>query len=150
MVQIILKINIILLVVVVAGTKADCGCSKTNRDERAKKYERSTDESHQHDSVLKHAKDFDKMSLIPSGLYFVGTNEPIFENDGESPEREVKVDKFYLDKYEVSNRYVSWPSDDVQLLFIIIFQIANFRSLSRVAGTRPKLRHLEIVSYSRV
>lgn len=103
MAQNILKIIIFVLAVIVP-TFSDCGCSKTNRDERAKKYERSTDGgSHQHDSVLKHAKDFDKMSLIPAGLYQVGTNEPIFETDKEGPEREVKIEKFYLDKYEVSN-----------------------------------------------
>lgn len=104
MVQKIFKITIILLAAVVQ-TYSDCGCSKANREERAEKYERSVDEggNHKHDSVLKHAKDFDKMSLIPAGTYFIGTDEPVFETDGEGPEREVKVDKFYLDKYEASN-----------------------------------------------
>lgn len=95
--------KIVLILQLFAKSNSDCGCSKTNREERAKKYERSTDESHQHDSAMKHAKDFDKMALIEAGSYFVGTNEPIFEADNEGPEREVKVDKFYFDKYEVSN-----------------------------------------------
>lgn len=87
---------------------SDCGCSKTSRDERAQKYERSeppveVDEADGDSSVLQHAKDYDKMSLIPGGKYYVGTNEPIFEADNEGPEREVELEKFYLDKYEVSN-----------------------------------------------
>ena len=85
-------------------TSSDCGCSKTSREERVKNDERieNTDYAKK-TSVLNHAKDFDKMSLIPGGKYFVGTNEVVFESDGEGPQREVEVEKFYLDKYEVSN-----------------------------------------------
>lgn len=82
----------------------DCGCSNTNREERAKKYERSeTVDEIDSKSALLHAGDYDKMSLIPGQIYSVGTNEQVFENDKEGPEREVEIEKFYLDKYEVSN-----------------------------------------------
>ncbi|XP_021339668.1 sulfatase-modifying factor 1-like, partial [Mizuhopecten yessoensis] len=43
------------------------------------------------------------MVNIPGGSFFMGTNEPIFVADGEGPERFVRVNAFYLDKYEVSN-----------------------------------------------
>lgn len=85
---------------------SDCGCSNTNREERAAKYERSEEsevESDKPDSILKHASEYDKMSLIPGGKYLIGTNEPVFEDDKEGPEREVELKRFYLDKYEVSN-----------------------------------------------
>ena len=84
---------------------SECGCSQTNREERAKKYERTDEANENHfESVLSHAKDFDKMSLIPGGKYFIGTNEQVFETDREGPEREVEIKKFYIDKYEVSNQ----------------------------------------------
>lgn len=83
----------------------DCGCGNTNREERAKKYERSTgdDEEAVNTDRWKSAKDFENMSLIPGGKYFIGTNEEIFKNDKEGPEREVELEQFYLDKYAVSN-----------------------------------------------
>lgn len=42
------------------------------------------------------------MILIPGGRYSIGTNEPVIKLDGESPQRPVKLNDFYLDKYEVS------------------------------------------------
>lgn len=98
----------VVCLAIIDEISSDCGCSKTSRDERAKKYERSETlvdvaEETESGSVLQHASDYDQMSLIPGGKYFVGTNEPIFEGDHEGPEREVELEKFYLDKYEVSN-----------------------------------------------
>lgn len=43
------------------------------------------------------------MVHIHGGRYSVGTNKPIIVADGEAPEREVYVDDFYIDKYEVNN-----------------------------------------------
>lgn len=88
------------------GIISDCGCKHTNREERAKKYERadgSETDDDDNGSVLQHAKDYDKMSLIPGGKYLIGTDEQIFESDKEGPEREVELEQFYLDKYQVSN-----------------------------------------------
>lgn len=100
------KLPLLVLLGVIGEISTDCGCSKTNREERAKKYERAeipAEVTEEPDSILRHASDYDKMSLIPGGQYFIGTNEPIFETDHEGPEREVQLEKFYLDKYEVSN-----------------------------------------------
>ncbi|XP_068630505.1 formylglycine-generating enzyme [Battus philenor] len=44
------------------------------------------------------------MVLIPGKDYYIGTNEIIIESDKEGPEKKVKLEPFYLDKYEVSNR----------------------------------------------
>lgn len=99
-------VTIVILFVTLIGVNSDCGCGGANREERAKKYERletETDEDHAAADPMLHASEFDKMSLIPSGKYLIGTNEPVFEGDREGPEREVEIEKFYLDKYEVSN-----------------------------------------------
>ena len=41
---------------------------------------------------------------IPGGEYFIGTTKPVFEADGEGPERRVFVNAFQMDVHEVSNR----------------------------------------------
>lgn len=46
---------------------------------------------------------FDNMILLPTGHFLMGTNDPIIKADGESPERLLNVDNFWMDKYEVSN-----------------------------------------------
>ncbi|CAO1428748.1 unnamed protein product [Diamesa serratosioi] len=97
---------LIILTVLTKGIKLDCGCSHTNREERAKKYERIEEgfnENEETGSIMTEASEFEKMTLIPDGTYSVGTNEEVFETDKEGPEREVVLEKFYLDKYEVSN-----------------------------------------------
>lgn len=44
-----------------------------------------------------------RMAKIPSGNYTIGTDEPIFESNGEGPAKKVTTESFYLDIYEVSN-----------------------------------------------
>lgn len=44
-----------------------------------------------------------KMVKINAGVYFIGTNNPVFIADGEGPKREVVLNNFYIDKFEVSN-----------------------------------------------
>lgn len=43
------------------------------------------------------------MVRISNGTYSIGTNNPVFIADGEGPKREVTLDEFYMDKFEVSN-----------------------------------------------
>ena len=51
------------------------------------------------------------MVLIRGSTYTMGTDLPIFTNDGEAPARRVVVSSFYMDVHEVSNaefaRFVS-------------------------------------------
>lgn len=47
---------------------------------------------------------FDEMVLVPAGEYQVGTDDIAIESDQEGPKRIVKLESFYLDKYEVSNK----------------------------------------------
>ncbi|CAG0901551.1 unnamed protein product, partial [Cyprideis torosa] len=43
------------------------------------------------------------MKLIPEGSFRMGTDQPIFPDDQESPAREVLVNEFWMDETEVSN-----------------------------------------------
>ncbi|KAG5311590.1 PREDICTED: sulfatase-modifying factor 1 isoform X1 [Acromyrmex echinatior] len=45
-----------------------------------------------------------KMVKINAGTYFIGTDNPVFVADGEGPKREVVLDNFFIDKFEVSNK----------------------------------------------
>lgn len=52
------------------------------------------------------------MVLIPSGEYDLGTDDIIIEQDAEGPKKEVQLNSFYLDKYEVSNEnYVNFVNE---------------------------------------
>ncbi|XP_026751056.1 formylglycine-generating enzyme [Galleria mellonella] len=44
-----------------------------------------------------------EMVLVPGGEYQIGTDDIIIETDSEGPRRIIKINSFYLDKYEVSN-----------------------------------------------
>uniref|UniRef100_A0A182TB91 Sulfatase-modifying factor enzyme-like domain-containing protein n=1 Tax=Anopheles maculatus TaxID=74869 RepID=A0A182TB91_9DIPT len=96
----------------------DCGCNKLKRNAEAQELPKervifpSDAPSSQPDKVgepeslldlIEHSKHFEAMSRIPAGEYVIGTNEPIFVNDRESPARTVTIRDFYLDQYEVSN-----------------------------------------------
>lgn len=85
--------------------KADCGCNKVKReplviDKQNAEGEKSVLVSLMHDE----GDDDSDMSFIPGGDYILGTNEPHFPEDMESPERNVHIDDFLIDKYEVSNQ----------------------------------------------
>lgn len=45
----------------------------------------------------------ESMTLIPGGLYEIGTDKAHFPDDHESPVRSFRLDDFLMDKYEVSN-----------------------------------------------
>ncbi|KFB52384.1 AGAP013122-PA-like protein [Anopheles sinensis] len=106
---------IIQCLFVVQYVRPDCGCNKLKR--QAEGQERPTEQvlfpdgkSEDHEpkperlvDLVEHSKKYEKMSLIPGGEYIIGTDEPIFAKDRESPARTVSVDEFYLDQYEVSN-----------------------------------------------
>ncbi|EDV95963.1 formylglycine-generating enzyme-like [Drosophila grimshawi] len=111
-----LKSAILLLAVISHYASADCGCNKLDRDAAAPKTTRQEQTEQQvcqqqTHNKNKHYRDYyaelepeiEGMSLIPGGSLHIGTNEPHFEADHESPERVVKVQDFYLDKHEVSN-----------------------------------------------
>lgn len=107
--------NFVTILVAILGllkvANSDCGCSKTTREKRAANYERTetqnefiSEDGKDESLIMSHSADYDKMSLIKAGKYLIKTNDQIFEADLEGPEKEVEVENFYLDKYEVSNQ----------------------------------------------
>lgn len=54
--------------------------------------------------VSEQDKKAENMVLIPAGEYQFGTDDIAIEADKEGPKKLIKLDSFYLDKYEVSNR----------------------------------------------
>ncbi|XP_075970716.1 formylglycine-generating enzyme [Anticarsia gemmatalis] len=48
-------------------------------------------------------REANRMILIPAGEYQFGTDDIAIEKDMEGPKRIIKLNSFYLDKYEVSN-----------------------------------------------
>ncbi|XP_014601602.1 PREDICTED: sulfatase-modifying factor 1 isoform X1 [Polistes canadensis] len=44
------------------------------------------------------------MAKVKGGTFSIGTNNPVFVADGEGPKREVVLDSFYIDQFEVSNK----------------------------------------------
>lgn len=71
-------------------------CSKNNDE-----FVNAGFESHfKHDDNDKYSN----MVKINGGSYFIGTSKPVFASDGEGPRREVILDSFFIDKYEVSNQ----------------------------------------------
>lgn len=108
-----LIVLIVFVVFCVDKLKCDCGCNQLKRDEHDNllKNERDdtlpmiTDPNKQQSQLMQLMHDIDDtdMALIPAGEYIVGTNEPFFETDREAPERIVRLNEFFIDKYEVSN-----------------------------------------------
>ncbi|RZF44480.1 hypothetical protein LSTR_LSTR002253 [Laodelphax striatellus] len=58
----------------------------------------------------------EKMVFIKGKQFFMGTDEPIVTADGESPERTVKVDNFFMDAYEVNNAQFKQFVDDTNYI----------------------------------
>ncbi|XP_065191412.1 formylglycine-generating enzyme-like [Sycon ciliatum] len=92
-----------------ASSSSSCGCSATNRDaETSERYKKSQDEKH---PELPSSEKFlespyprtNQMVQLEGGVFTMGTDKPEIPVDGESPARQVELDPFWLDVYEVSN-----------------------------------------------
>ncbi|XP_011499614.1 PREDICTED: sulfatase-modifying factor 1 [Ceratosolen solmsi marchali] len=90
-----------------ASEEKDCGCGKNLNRQRLEESSCPVDnEDILDDELFKPIYKTDltaKMVEIKGGSYFIGTNAPFFVADGEGPRREVELNSFYIDKYEVSN-----------------------------------------------
>lgn len=89
-----------------------CGCAATSRQKSENPDSSITKEEPEEAPNFKYTleantapsiPDIHHMVKIPGGEFIMGTNEPVFEADGEHPARRVKVKDFYMDIYEVSN-----------------------------------------------
>uniref|UniRef100_A0ABM0LX12 Sulfatase-modifying factor 1-like n=1 Tax=Saccoglossus kowalevskii TaxID=10224 RepID=A0ABM0LX12_SACKO len=107
-----------------------CGCSGLNRG-NTKKIDKSGGEVNDHHGVEQHDEEHanespadkykeeknvyprtNQMSYIKGGTFTMGTDTPGVLFDGEGPARKVKLDPFFADKYEVSNREFQLFVDD--------------------------------------
>lgn len=119
-----LNISIVasLLLLLSSTVSSDCGCNKIQREPleiHRRDVESQVNEEDttpkvcpmgssrlkdlMHDDLVD-ADSIANMALIPSGMYSIGTDTPVFQEDREAPERQTQLDEFYLDSYEVSNR----------------------------------------------
>lgn len=100
-------LRIILLLSLTSRTLADCGCKHLKRGQtegdRKNAVESCSFESHL-EAQMSRKNHIQDMSFIPADKHILGTNQPVFAADRESPERQVIVPGFFLDKFEVSNR----------------------------------------------
>lgn len=96
--------TLLALSFVFAVGASDCGC-QLNRDQcdekPSHKYSEEANEPHDNKAG---AFDTSNMVFIKGDTFEMGTSEPHFPTDLEGPLRNVTVDPFYLDKYEVSNQ----------------------------------------------
>ena len=61
------------------------------------------------------------MVLINGGTFTMGTDLPIFTNDGEAPARRVSMSSFYMDVHEVSNaEFARFVAETVILYGILL------------------------------
>ncbi|XP_054288992.1 formylglycine-generating enzyme [Macrosteles quadrilineatus] len=99
-------------VYVQSGENIGCGCSVTNREfVKQPLYDtfiKLVEYGRPHEKICPSVKllsspRYKNMAFITGGKYMMGTNDPIIKMDGESPERKVMVNDFFMDIYEVSN-----------------------------------------------
>lgn len=83
----------------------DCGCSALKRNSPLRGEAISLNKDNKDDGMdFKPVyKRTNQMVFIKGGKFTMGTDKPFLPMDGEGPAREVKVDSFYMDIYEVSN-----------------------------------------------
>lgn len=93
-----------------------CGCSGISREKKIGENPDNTCSKIENDEPLNiidvdskcdggYNKNLDYINsiFIKGGIFQMGTEKPIFLADGEGPTRNITVDSFYLDIYEVSN-----------------------------------------------
>ncbi|RZC37930.1 sulfatase-modifying factor 1 [Asbolus verrucosus] len=98
-------VHLALLLNILNLCVADCGCqlnrnAQCNSDEPHNKYSKIQNEVDNNNKETS----FENMALIEAATFEMGTNKPVFESDHEGPARNVTVNSFYLDMYEVSNQ----------------------------------------------
>lgn len=104
---------LIVLSAFIGYVKNDCGCQLNRNQECTKNspedpsFKYTKHGNNNEDNNLQEPKaslNTDNMVFIEGNTFQMGTDEPIFKTDLESPVRNVTVKSFYLDKYEVSNQ----------------------------------------------
>ncbi|RWS29073.1 sulfatase-modifying factor 1-like protein [Leptotrombidium deliense] len=79
--------------------KEECHCSSVNRKREnvAQHIQSVKKKANNEENILLN------MSFISGATFTMGSNEPVIPGDGEGPAKNVTLDSFYIDIYEVSN-----------------------------------------------
>ncbi|XP_066521991.1 formylglycine-generating enzyme isoform X2 [Hoplias malabaricus] len=94
----------------VSGSSPDCGCAlnRNNIEDKpvvcenpAEKYSETSNEP---PSGIREYHTLSKMVLMQGGWFLMGTDDPGIPQDGESPQRKVWLDPFYIEEHEVTNK----------------------------------------------
>ncbi|XP_058809389.1 formylglycine-generating enzyme [Phymastichus coffea] len=98
-----------LVALTCASEDKDCGCGKNLNRQKAQdgSCPVNNKEDEFEDEFIKPVYKHDltaNMVEIKGGSYFIGTDDPVFMADGEYPKREIELNSFFIDKYEVSNK----------------------------------------------
>lgn len=97
-------INYLIYLLCIKHTWTDCGCN-LNRDGKSCQKEDIKPKALKYSSTNSPLSyDISDMVFIESSSFLIGTNEPVFVSDMEGPARNVNVNSFYIDNYEVSNK----------------------------------------------
>lgn len=82
-----------------------CGCSKSRGSSSSSTMNcPSSDETSPFEKYTKGSSSYESAVLIAGGQFKMGTDKPVFVQDGEGPARKVTVNDFYLDVHEVTNK----------------------------------------------
>lgn len=111
---VILLAHTSLLQILIADTNSvdeSCGCGVTNRKTENVFHDvnepvESSQACGKYTQVANVKSSYPRsnhMVFIKGGSFIMGTDKPVFIADGEGPIREVDLDGFYIDVYEVSN-----------------------------------------------
>lgn len=125
-------------------SKKTCGCSALKRNNALNKEETSSNKGNKEDEIkLKSPyKRTNQMAFVKGGRFTMGTDKPFLPMDGEGPAREVKVDSFYMDIYEVSNAefelFVNSTGHVTEVECIVVIQCCKGMPVAWVY-TRPQL-----------
>lgn len=93
-----------IILAITYGFESCFGIQKCLKSGIPKLLDEFTSLKNQCPAQLKDTSENNNMVLISEGTYQIGTDEPVFWADGESPLRQVYLDAFLIDKYEVSNQ----------------------------------------------
>uniref|UniRef100_A0A672SRM4 Sulfatase-modifying factor 1-like n=1 Tax=Sinocyclocheilus grahami TaxID=75366 RepID=A0A672SRM4_SINGR len=92
----------------------DCGCQGLKRDVTVDVTDENKREHHDDANIYSktanecpHKTEHDirsKLVLLQGGWFMMGTDDPGIPQDGEGPQRRVRLDPFYIEEHEVTNQ----------------------------------------------
>lgn len=104
-----LTVVTVVLNSIIGYVLTDCGCQMNRNQEQCSNENdnptlKYTKEANLIDNKLTSALDSANMVLIERHTFEMGSDLPVFKGDFEGPVRNVTVESFFIDKYEVSNQ----------------------------------------------